>query len=66
MYHYPILFTVIFSLDKFDVPEGHRYNLILYTITIGITLLVASASYRWFETPFLAFKNRFAIIQSKR
>lgn len=33
-------------------------------IALGLCILIASASYRWLETPFLRLKRRHAIIQS--
>ncbi len=32
---------------------------------LGITMLLASASYRWLETPFLLLKDRFAFIKTR-
>jgi len=66
MYHYPLLYVVIFVLRSLGVQEGGAYSLILYATTICGTLVLATVSYRWFETPFLQLKNRFAIIQSQR
>lgn len=42
----------------------HYYHVITLLLTwvaaFGLTVLVASCSYRWFEQPFLAMKNRFS------
>jgi peptidoglycan/LPS O-acetylase OafA/YrhL len=66
MYHYPLLYVVIFILRSLSVQEGDAYSLILYVTTICGTLVLATVSYRWFEMPFLQLKTRFAVIQSER
>jgi peptidoglycan/LPS O-acetylase OafA/YrhL len=66
MYHYPLLYAVIFTLNAVGIQEGDLYALILYGTTVGGTLLLAAISYRWFELPFLRLKSRFAIIQTKQ
>ena len=66
MYHYPLLYVVIFVLHSLRVQEGDAYSIILYVTTICGTLVLAIVSYCWFETPFLQLKNRFAVIQSQR
>lgn len=64
LYHYPLLYCVIFTLKKLGVVEDTTYDLILYTATLGGTLLLASISYRWLESPFLKFKQRDAVVAS--
>ena len=66
MYHFPLLYVVIFTLRKMGVPEGGLFDFYLYTITIGGTLFFAYISYRWFETPFLRKKSQFTVIQSHK
>ena len=34
-------------------------------ISLAITIALAAASYRWLETPFLRWKERFAHVQSR-
>jgi peptidoglycan/LPS O-acetylase OafA/YrhL len=38
----------------------------LYPVSLTLTLLVASASYLWFERPFLRLKSRYAVIATNR
>lgn len=59
MYHYPVLYVTLFVRQSAGIPEGEAFNLLLYIIAIGGTLLLAYASYRWLETPFLRLKKRF-------
>ena len=66
MYHYPLLYGVILALNAAGVKEGGLYDLVLYTATIGGTALLAAVSHRWFESPFLQWKTRFAVVQTER
>lgn len=65
MYHYLWLYVVILALKAAGPPEGDVYSLILYTATLTGTLLLAAASYHWFEAPFLKWKTRFAVVPTK-
>jgi len=38
---------------------------LLYGLTLAITVAVAAASYRYFETPFLSLKRRFEFVKSR-
>jgi peptidoglycan/LPS O-acetylase OafA/YrhL len=60
MFHYPIVYLVIFTLYTYHIPEGLTYTEILYSAAITITLGLAFASYYLFERPFLRLKDRFA------
>ena len=46
------------------MPEALAIALI-YSLVTATTLLVAWLSYRFYETPFLRLKNRFAVVQSQ-
>jgi peptidoglycan/LPS O-acetylase OafA/YrhL len=46
------------------MPEALAIALI-YCLVTATTLLVAWLSYRFYETPFLRLKNRFAVVQSQ-
>lgn len=39
-------------------------NLAIYPIAIIFTIILASISYRWYESYFLTFKSKFAVVKS--
>jgi peptidoglycan/LPS O-acetylase OafA/YrhL len=43
----------------------HLNPVMLYSITLPLTILCAVVSYRFFETPFLRLKDRFAVVQTR-
>ena len=51
---------------ELDGKWGHVTTAILkFGIVIGLDVLMAALSYRYFERPFLAMKNRHAVIGSQ-
>jgi peptidoglycan/LPS O-acetylase OafA/YrhL len=64
MYHFPLLYLVLYALHTLKVPEGESFNAILYGTTLSGTFIAASLSYRFFERPFLALKRRLAMVPS--
>ena len=64
MYHFPLLYVVLFILRRSGLPEGDTYNALLYGVTVPATLIVSAVSYRWFESPMLKLKARFTVILS--
>jgi len=40
-------------------------NVVLYTMSLTLTIAIASASYLWLERPFLRRKSQFAIVRSQ-
>jgi peptidoglycan/LPS O-acetylase OafA/YrhL len=61
VFHYAVLDVVTYALLRFTggCPLWAKFG-----ISLPITLALAWASYRWFESPFLALKNRFTHIRS--
>lgn len=62
LYHIPILVLLI-NVLRYVLPSntGFVFNIILYSLGISLTLLIASLSYTYFEVPFLRLKDhRFA------
>ena len=66
MFHFPLLYVILLGMDNLHVTEGPARDMLLYATTIGGTLSLALASYRFYEAPFLALKERFAIVQAYR
>jgi peptidoglycan/LPS O-acetylase OafA/YrhL len=60
MYHAIAIVFVIHVLLKFNVTS----NFALYPISIGLTILIAAFSYRFFEKPFIAKKVKFSTLVS--
>jgi peptidoglycan/LPS O-acetylase OafA/YrhL len=60
MYHYVIITFSIKLLNIFFI----RNNVMIYTLSIALTIFVASVSYEFFEKKFLKLKKRFTIIES--
>ena len=66
LYHYPIIYLTILSLNTLGIPEGPGYSLLLYSVTIFLTIGLSLITYRWFETPFLKIKEGFAVVRTRR
>lgn len=58
LYHIPII-VVLINLLELIVPanSGIKFNSLLYTSSISLTILVSYLSYKYFETPFLRLKD---------
>lgn len=64
MYH-PIVVYLSFSVVHSFLDIGTTYHLALYLLIPSLTLLVSFISYRYFEKPFIRYKNkRFTILKS--
>jgi peptidoglycan/LPS O-acetylase OafA/YrhL len=63
MYH-PAAIAVVLVLLAPVLPAMGRFtgDVVVYAAAFGLTTAVAAASYRWFESPFLRLKRRFATI----
>lgn len=66
MYHYLVLYAAIFTLNRTGLPEGDLYSLLLYLITISLTVILSLLSYRWFESQFLRLKEKYAVIKTRQ
>jgi peptidoglycan/LPS O-acetylase OafA/YrhL len=47
------------------LPFGIGAAILISVIALGVTVLLASLSYRFFESPFLRLKNRFQIVKNR-
>lgn len=63
MLHTTIIALLITGLEMFDV-SGFGFNLALYILSPLFTISLAYLSYQYFESYFLKFKNRFAVVKS--
>jgi len=66
MYH-TLAILCAFTLADYFVDFNQMaslYWVIVYTLSIGVTLVLAMLSYRYFEKPFLKLKERKAVIKS--
>lgn len=67
MYHLACIAFTYHMIDYFlDLPFHINLwqNLLIYTVSISLTLLVSSLSYRFIEKPFIQRKDKYAIIRS--
>lgn len=58
------LLSTLFLNDNIQLPRGLSIVLI-YCVVTATTILIAWLSYRFFESPFLRLKNKFAIVHSR-
>jgi peptidoglycan/LPS O-acetylase OafA/YrhL len=49
---------------QLTIAAGFTSNAMLYGISMPLTIAAASASYLWFERPFLRLKSRYAVVPS--
>lgn len=66
MYHTVCITVCIFLLQRTGLQHTHFtwFNILLYTLSIAMTIGVSFLSYRYFETFFLNFKEKFMIVKS--
>lgn len=61
IYHIAISVLIVNMLGKYQADLSVlQYNLILYPLTIGLTIAVASASFHFLEQKILSFKTKFS------
>jgi peptidoglycan/LPS O-acetylase OafA/YrhL len=60
MFHYPLLFVLLNAFQRLRFPEGVWYSIGLHAAVIGGSILLAAASYAYFERPFLRWKRNFS------
>jgi len=49
---------------QLTIAAGLTSNAMLYAVSMSLTIAAASASYLWFERPFLRLKSRYAVVPS--
>ena len=58
IYHWIIIYITIDLLNKFELDIVY-YNILLYSITFLVTILISFLSYKYFESYFLKLKSKF-------
>ena len=65
MYHTLCISLVISGLKFFNLEENTMaFNILLYTLSFGTTLMLSYLSYQYFEKFFLRFKEKFMVVKS--
>ncbi|MBX7240262.1 MAG: acyltransferase [Bacteroidia bacterium] len=64
MVHPIVMFFCFAILHKSGVKNVVLYNVLAYTMVVGFTILISHLSYQYFESYFLKFKDKFAVILS--
>ena len=65
LYHFPIVYLFLVTVSKIDSMRGTFLSAsIMFAGITFTTWLVSEISYRWFETPFLNLKDRFATVHT--
>jgi peptidoglycan/LPS O-acetylase OafA/YrhL len=58
IYHWIIIYMIIDLLNKFELDIMY-YNILLYLLTLLVTILISYLSYKYFESYFLKLKSKF-------
>ncbi len=61
VYHMIIIYLISFTLSSLEYELDH---FMLYPVVLILTILTATLSYKYFETPFLKLKNKYSIVKS--
>ena len=64
LYHTFVIAAVLLLLRQTGLHDGLLHHVVTYLLVFGATFALSSGSYRWFETPFLRLKERFAVVAS--
>ena len=66
MYHLTVIYFVMIAFEQLGLLEANRWlrDIPLYLSITVITVVVSALSYKYFESPFLALKARFAVVKS--
>ena len=64
LYHTFVIAAVLLLLRRTGLHDGLLHHVATYLLVFGATFALSSGSYRWFETPFLRLKERFAVVAS--
>jgi peptidoglycan/LPS O-acetylase OafA/YrhL len=65
LYHYPLLYLLLRLFNRWGLPEGPAYTVLLQTTTVAGTLILAALSHRFLEQPFLNIKKRVSVLSTQ-
>jgi peptidoglycan/LPS O-acetylase OafA/YrhL len=65
MYHFMIIPPILYFLKRFNNIESEIVlNILIYMLSIGLSILISSISYEYFEKHFILMKSKFSVIKS--
>lgn len=66
MYHMIVIVAVILLMEKLGIVVDNSYlsQIIIYTFSIGLTILISHLSYNYFEKFFIKLKKKVTVIES--
>jgi len=64
VYHSFAIIGVLLVLRNLVRTEGVLFNCLVYGLSIALTILLATISYRYYESPFLRLKRRLMVVES--
>ncbi len=66
MYHFLIIPFVLYMVKSMNMGDKPiTLNIIIYTLSIGGTVIVSGLSFRYFENWFINLKEKYAVVKSK-
>ena len=65
MYHFMVIPFVLWLCKRYLIVDSEvLMNIIIYTLTILLTIIVSGLSYKFFELPFIKMKSKYSPIKS--
>jgi peptidoglycan/LPS O-acetylase OafA/YrhL len=65
MYHPLVMFFVFTFANQYVSPDNrYLYNIVIYLLIFGLSVLLSFVSYKYFESFFLRLKDKFVVIPS--
>ena len=65
MYHFMIIPPILYFLKRFNNIESEIVlNILIYMLSIGLSILISCISYEYFEKYFILMKSKFSVIKS--
>jgi peptidoglycan/LPS O-acetylase OafA/YrhL len=65
MYHFMMIPPILYFLKRFNNIESEIVlNILIYMLSIGLSILISCISYEYFEKYFILMKSKFSVIKS--